>query len=92
LDVFPVDAAGGGVLDTLRLSRATHPDTLIEHLGLDLSPVPGQRHRAAFDTYAAGLLLLCLSRAYPTWEALAGAAVPPGLPGARMPEAPPTLW
>jgi DNA polymerase-3 subunit epsilon/exodeoxyribonuclease X len=88
-----------GVLDTLRLSRATlrdasrhNLDALIEYLGLDLSRAPGRRHRAAFDAYAAGLLLLCLSRAYPTWEALAGAAVPPGLPGARMPEALPTLW
>jgi DNA polymerase-3 subunit epsilon/exodeoxyribonuclease X len=88
-----------GVIDTLRLSRAPlldaprHSlDALIEHLGLDLAPAPGQRHRAAFDAHAAGLLLLRLPRAYPTWEALAEAAVPPGLSGSRTPEARPTLW
>ncbi|WP_110945874.1 3'-5' exonuclease [Streptomyces avicenniae] len=85
-----------GVLDTLRLSRATLPDApghnldaLIEHLDLDLSQAPGQRHRATFDAYAAARLLLRLAENYPTWEGLAEAARLPGVP---EPEAPPTLW
>ncbi|MGP4115402.1 3'-5' exonuclease [Streptomyces sp. 4N509B] len=88
-----------GVLDTLRLSRATLPDVpkhnldaLIEHLRLDLSQAPAQRHRAAFDAFATAVLLLRLAEAHPTWDALVEAAVPPGLPGAPKPEAPPTLW
>ncbi|MFG2845365.1 exonuclease domain-containing protein [Kitasatospora sp. NPDC048296] len=77
-----------GVLDTLRLARATYPharghglDALIKHTGIDLSAVPGQRHRAAYDAHAAALLLLHLAGHYVSWTALVAAAVPPGLPG-----------
>ncbi|MEO3749576.1 3'-5' exonuclease [Streptomyces sp. B6B3] len=88
-----------GVLDTLRLSRATLPDApkhnldaLISHLNLDLTEASTQRHRAPFDAHAAALLLLRLAAHHPTWEALTEAAVPPGLPGVPEPESPPTLW
>ncbi|WBB63535.1 3'-5' exonuclease [Streptomyces sp. WMMC500] len=88
-----------GVIDTLRLARATYKeaprhnlDALIQHTGLDLGQAPGQRHRAAFDAYATALLLLRMAEQYPTWEALVRAAVPPGLPGAPEPEQEPTLW
>ncbi|MFF4926080.1 exonuclease domain-containing protein [Kitasatospora sp. NPDC001261] len=92
-----------GVLDTLRLARATYPkagryslDALIELTGLDLASVPGQRHRAAYDAHATALLLIALAGHYDTWDALLTAAVPPGMPGAPLP-APPkseeqTLW
>lgn len=87
-----------GVLDTLRLARATFADApkhnldaLIEHTRLDLTGAPAHRHRATFDAYAAGLLLLRMADHYNTWEALAKAAVPPGLPGAAA-EDTPTLW
>ncbi|MFF9982843.1 3'-5' exonuclease [Streptomyces erythrochromogenes] len=77
-----------GVIDTLRLSRATFKglrghglDNLIEHTGLDLTTVEGQRHRAAYDAHATALLLLNLASHYATWEALAEAAIPPGMPG-----------
>lgn len=88
-----------GVIDTLRLARATYKaapkhnlDALIQHAGLDLSQAPAHRHRAAFDAYATALLLLHLAQQYATWEALVHAAVPPGLPGAPEPEQEPTLW
>lgn len=88
-----------GVLDTLRLARATYReapkhnlDALIRHAGLDLSQAPGHRHRATFDAYATALLLLQMAEGYDTWEALVQAAVPPGLPGAPEPEQEPTLW
>lgn len=88
-----------GVLDTLRLARATYPtlsrhtlDALIEHERLDLSAAPAQRHRATFDAYATALLLLALARHYPTWDAMAAVAVPPGLPGEPQREQEPTLW
>ncbi|MZE75792.1 3'-5' exonuclease [Streptomyces xinghaiensis] len=91
-----------GVLDTLRLAKTTRPglpsyslDALIEHFQLDLSAAPRQRHRALYDAFAAGRLLLALAADYETWPALAAAAVPPGLPGAPNPDTDteePTLW
>ncbi|NUS17027.1 MAG: 3'-5' exonuclease [Streptomyces sp.] len=88
-----------GVIDTLRLARATRPglpsytlDSLIDHLAPDLTHAPDQRHRARFDAYATALLLLHLAEAYPAWEQLAAVAVPPGLPGAPQREEDPTLW
>ncbi|MFH9351262.1 exonuclease domain-containing protein [Kitasatospora sp. NPDC017646] len=88
-----------GVLDTLRLARATYPqaagyglDALIELCGIDLSAVPGKRHRAAFDAHAAALLLIHLAGHHATWTALLAAAVPPGLPGHPQPQEDPTLW
>ncbi|TQF01335.1 3'-5' exonuclease [Kitasatospora acidiphila] len=92
-----------GVLDTLRLARATYPkagkyslDALIELTGIDLAAVPGQRHRAGFDAHATALLLLDLATHYDTWDALVAAAVPPGMPGAPLPATPDseeqTLW
>ncbi|MFH0246584.1 exonuclease domain-containing protein [Streptomyces sp. HK10] len=91
--------APAGVLDTLRLARATYPalpshslDALIEHERLDLAGAPAQRHRATFDAYATALLLLALARHYPTWDAMAAVAVPPGLPGEPQREQEPTLW
>lgn len=88
-----------GVIDTLRLARATYPDSpkhnldaLIQYTGLDLSTAPAQRHRASFDAYATALLLLGMADHYDTWEALTEAAVPSGLPGAPTSEQEPTLW
>ncbi|WP_327359648.1 3'-5' exonuclease [Streptomyces sp. NBC_01304] len=91
--------APDGVLDTLRLAKATFPglrkyslDALIEHAELDLSAAPAQRHRATFDTYATAQLLIAMAGHYDTWDQLVAAAVPPGLPGAPQPEEEPTLW
>ncbi|MET9611745.1 3'-5' exonuclease [Kitasatospora indigofera] len=92
-----------GVLDTLRLARATFPnaggyslDALIELTGIDVTSIPGQRHRAAYDAHATALLLVALAGHYDTWDALLTAAVPPGMPGAPLPPAPEseeqTLW
>lgn len=88
-----------GVLDTLRLSRATYPnlprhslDALIGHLKPDLTAAPAQRHRATYDAYATAQLLLVMADHYDTWDQLVAAAVPPGLPGAPEPERDPTLW
>ncbi|MEU0095686.1 3'-5' exonuclease [Kribbella sp. NPDC006257] len=88
-----------GVIDTLRLARATWKglpsyklDTLIAHAELDLTRAPAQRHRATFDAYATSYLFLALAEHYPTWEALIAAAIPPGLPGAPEPEPEETLW
>ncbi|MFF0742120.1 exonuclease domain-containing protein [Streptomyces sp. NPDC004111] len=88
-----------GVLDTLRLSRATYPDlpkhsldALIDHLKPDLSQAPGQRHRATFDAYATAQVLLAMAARYESWEQLVAAAVPPGLPGAPEPDKEDTLW
>ncbi|MGW7365600.1 3'-5' exonuclease [Streptomyces sp. NPDC054841] len=88
-----------GVIDTLRLARATYPDApshsldaLIEHTRLDLAGAPAQRHRATYDAYATALLFLTMAGRYETWPALAAVAVPPGLPGAPKPEQEPTLW
>ncbi|GAA1165934.1 DNA polymerase III epsilon subunit-like protein [Kitasatospora gansuensis] len=91
-----------GVLDTLRLARAVHPaapghglDKIIPHLGIDLSAVPGQRHRAAFDAHATALLLLTLADRM-TFAELMAAAVPPNMPGAPAAPDPDheeqTLW
>jgi exodeoxyribonuclease X len=78
-----------GVIDTLRLARATYPaapghglDALITHTGIDLTGISGQRHRAGYDAHATALLLLELASQYATWEALAKVAVPPSMPGA----------
>ncbi|WP_156725243.1 3'-5' exonuclease [Streptomyces apocyni] len=89
-----------GVIDTLRLARATYPDApshsldaLINHTHLDLSAAPAQRHRATYDAYATALLLLTMADHYETWSDLASRAVPPGLPGApQPPEREATLW
>ncbi|MFJ2178265.1 exonuclease domain-containing protein [Streptomyces sp. NPDC087851] len=88
-----------GVLDTLRLARATYPDlakysldALIEHAAPDLSEAPAQRHRATFDAYATAQLLIAMANRYESWDQLVAAAVPPGLPGAPEPEQEPTLW
>ncbi|MER6640602.1 3'-5' exonuclease [Streptomyces microflavus] len=88
-----------GVLDTLRLAKATYSglpkyglDALIEHVRLDLSAAPAQRHRATFDAYAAALLLIEMAGHYDTWDRLVAAAVPPGLPGAPQAAEEPTLW
>ncbi|MDH6134276.1 exodeoxyribonuclease X [Kitasatospora sp. MAA4] len=82
-----------GVIDTLRLARATYPDApkygldaLIAHTGIDLADMPGQRHRAGYDAHATALLLLDLAAHHPTWEALIAAAVPAGMPGAPAPD------
>ncbi|WP_406153212.1 3'-5' exonuclease [Streptomyces sp. NBC_01023] len=88
-----------GVLDTLRLSRATFPglpgyslDHLIEHLKPDLSEAPAQRHRATFDAFATAQLLIIMAKRYETWDQVVVAAVPPTLPGAPQPEPDLTLW
>ncbi|MFJ9901132.1 exonuclease domain-containing protein [Streptomyces sp. NPDC091280] len=89
-----------GVIDTLRLARATHKDlpsytldALIKHLAPDLSRAPRVgRHRATFDAYATAQLLIAMAGHYETWDQLIAAAVPPGLPGAPQPEEDPTLW
>jgi DNA polymerase-3 subunit epsilon/exodeoxyribonuclease X len=87
-----------GVLDTLRLARATYPDaprysldTLLQYTGIDLSGIPGQRHRAGYDAHATALLLLEMARHYRTWDDLAAAAVPPGYPGEKTEEEA-SLW
>lgn len=88
-----------GVLDTLRLAKATYPgltkyslDHLIDHVRPDLRAAPAQRHRARFDAYATAQLLLAMAAHYETWDQLVAAAVPPGLPGAPEPEKDPMLW
>lgn len=90
-----------GVVDTLRLARATYQDApkynldaLIQHVRPDLSAAPAQRHRATFDAYATALLLLDMASHYDTWNGLAAAAVPRGLPGAleSQEDSEPTLW
>ncbi|WP_030925735.1 3'-5' exonuclease [Streptosporangium amethystogenes] len=89
-----------GVIDTLRLARATCPDApgysldaLLAHTAVPLDGIPGRRHRAGFDAHAAALLLLDLAGHYPTWQALAAVAVPPNLPGAAVPDhEEQTLW
>ncbi|MGW0825208.1 3'-5' exonuclease [Streptomyces sp. NPDC002845] len=88
-----------GVLDTLRLARATFPglgryslDALIEHVQPDLSEAPAQRHRATFDAFATAQLLIAMAARCETWDQLVAAAVPPGLPGAPEPDKDPTLW
>ncbi|MFE0257279.1 exonuclease domain-containing protein [Streptomyces sp. NPDC059010] len=90
----------GGVIDTLRLAKATYKslpsytlDALIKHAQPDLSQAPRVgRHRATYDAYATAQLLLTMASHYETWDQLIAAAVPPGLPGAPQPEEDPTLW
>jgi exodeoxyribonuclease X len=70
-----------GVIDTLKLSRAAHPerglrhrlDDALERVGIDTAGIPGERHRAGFDAHAAALLLLEFAGRYPTFTALAAA-------------------
>ncbi|RMI36383.1 3'-5' exonuclease [Streptomyces triticirhizae] len=89
-----------GVIDTLRLARATYPDAprhtldaLIAHTGIDLTHAPAQRHSATFDAYATAHLLITMAAHHDGWAALRDAAVPPGLPGERQPtEEAPGLW
>ncbi|MFD4933396.1 exonuclease domain-containing protein [Streptomyces virginiae] len=89
-----------GVLDTLRLAKATYRglpkytlDALIDHVQPDLAEAPGVgRHRATYDAFAAAQLLLAMAAHYDTWAQLVTAAVPPGLPGAPEPEEEATLW
>ncbi|MFF4482914.1 exonuclease domain-containing protein [Streptomyces sp. NPDC001520] len=88
-----------GVLDTLRLAKATYKDlsgysldALIKHAAPDLTAAPAQRHRATYDAYATAQLLIAMASHYETWHQLVAVAVPPGLPGAPMPEEDPTLW
>ncbi|GHJ39955.1 3'-5' exonuclease [Streptomyces sp. TS71-3] len=88
-----------GVLDTLRLAKATYPhlpkytlDALIEDIQPDLSATSGQRHRATYDAYATAQLLVSMADHYGTWDQLIAVAVPPGLPGAPEPGEQPTLW
>ncbi|MGG7574109.1 3'-5' exonuclease [Streptomyces sirii] len=88
-----------GVIDTLRLAKASYPglprytlDALIEHVAPDLRAAPAHRHRATFDAYAAAQILLAMAGRYETWDLLIASAVPPGLPGAPEPEPEPTLW
>jgi DNA polymerase III epsilon subunit-like protein len=88
-----------GVIDTLRLAKATYKnlpsytlDALIKHVEPDLAAAPAQRHRATYDAYATAQLLIAMAGHYDTWDQLVAAAVPPGLPGAPEPEEDPTLW
>ncbi|MET9863100.1 exonuclease domain-containing protein [Streptomyces smyrnaeus] len=88
-----------GVLDTLRLAKATYPglpkyslDALVAHVEPDLTQAPAQRHRATFDAYATAQLLIAMAAHYDTWDQLVAVAVPPGLPGAPEPEEEATLW
>lgn len=84
-----------GILDTLRLAKATCPggdshglDALLARTGIDLSEVAGVRHRAGYDAHATALLLVHLAARYPTWEAMTARAVPPGMPGMPPPGGP----
>ncbi|MEU6721782.1 3'-5' exonuclease [Nonomuraea sp. NPDC046802] len=77
-----------GVVDTLRLARATYPDAskysldaLLAYTNVPLAGISGQRHRAGYDAHATALLLLDLARHYDTWDALIAVAIPPGMPG-----------
>ncbi|MEU8203390.1 3'-5' exonuclease [Streptosporangium sp. NPDC049046] len=89
-----------GVIDTLRLARAIYPDApgygldaLLTYTAIPLDGLSGSRHRADFDAYTTALLLLDLAGHYPTWQALAAAGVPAGMPGAAAPDhEEQTLW
>lgn len=77
-----------GVIDTLRLSRAIHPDgakhnldAAIAHAGIDTTHIPGDRHRAGFDASATARLLLELAKHFDTFDDLVPAGVPAGMPG-----------
>ncbi|WP_329453515.1 3'-5' exonuclease (plasmid) [Streptomyces sp. NBC_01724] len=89
--------APAGVIDTLRLAKATYAnlpsyglDALIEHVQPDLSAAPAHRHRATYDAYATAQLLVAMGSCYETWDQLVAAAVPPGMPGTA--DEAPTLW
>lgn len=84
--------APAGVVDTLRLAKAADPgqrgyglDALLARHEIELTGVPGKRHRASYDAHATALLLLRLADCFETWEQLVDAAVPPGLPGRTEP-------
>ncbi|MBT2613640.1 3'-5' exonuclease [Streptomyces sp. ISL-87] len=90
-----------GVIDTLRLAKAADPgqrgyglDPLIARTGIDVTGIPGKRHRAAYDAHATALLLLRLADRFVTWHDLTAAAVPPNMPGrkADAPHEESTLW
>jgi exodeoxyribonuclease X len=85
-----------GVIDTLRAARAVYRgpsgyglDALIQHTGIDISGIPGKRHRAAHDATATAMLLLDIAAHYRTWEELSKAATPPGIPAPIQEDA---LW
>ncbi|MFD7639560.1 exonuclease domain-containing protein [Kitasatospora sp. NPDC059795] len=88
-----------GVIDTLRLARTLVPDApghgldkLIVHLGLDLTGITGQRHRAAYDAQVTARLLLTLAAGM-TFTELRATAVPPNMPGTPEPaQEEQTLW
>jgi DNA polymerase III epsilon subunit-like protein len=95
------DWGPSGVIDTLRLARHTFPDApkhnldaLLAYTGIDLTDIPGARHRAGYDAHATALLLAVLAEHYPTWEALVAVGVPPGKPGLPTPptDEGQTLW
>lgn len=57
-------------LDTLRLAKAMWPglksyslDPLLQHARIDTATIPGQRHRAGFDTFATARLFAVLAKA-----------------------------
>lgn len=88
-----------GVIDTLRAAKAVYPgapgyglDAVIDHTGVDVSHLPGKRHRAAYDAAATALLLLHLAARFPTWEDLAAAATPPALSRTPAPPKELQLW
>ncbi|MEW1720095.1 3'-5' exonuclease [Streptomyces sp. NPDC093109] len=88
-----------GVIDTLRLARATYKglpsyslDALTDYIGPDLTAAPGRRHRATYDAYATAQLLIAMAGHYDTWGQLIAVGVPPNLPGAAEPETEQTLW
>ncbi|MFD9563427.1 exonuclease domain-containing protein [Streptomyces sp. NPDC059994] len=90
-----------GVIDTLRLARATLAghrgfslDALITHTRISLDGVAGTRHRAGYDAHATALLLHNLAGHYGSWQDLAAKAVPPGMPGLSTPpeHEEQTLW
>ncbi|MEU5383232.1 3'-5' exonuclease [Kitasatospora cineracea] len=82
-----------GVICTLRLARALHPDlprhtldALLTALPVPLTDVAGLRHRAAYDAHATALLLLAIAEPLNTWEDLEALAVPPALRHAPVDE------
>ncbi|MFW6690172.1 exonuclease domain-containing protein [Streptomyces sp. MAR4 CNX-425] len=88
-----------GVIDTLRLAKHTAPrrsayslDTLLVRTGIDLSDIPGTRHRADYDAHATARLLLHLAERYSSFAELQAAAVPPGMPGHPEQQPEETLW
>lgn len=68
-------------------------DAMVEHAGIDVSGIPGRRHRAGYDAHVTALLLLRLAERFPDFAAMADAAIPTGL--RSLTEPPPdalTLW